>query len=456
MRACRDVIEDTTDALNCPASAGKEMGIATNQINTAAAPDVLVSAAAYRQSRAGHAGTGAALTRWFDDYIRFYSSSETPLWRVANNTGTNITDMAFDAAQQRSRVGVGFGETQGPASSFQVANTGALMADAPVKAAQICNENGTECFLVDDIGGTGFECGAGRFLRQIKSDGQEARFECTDDITLSCPAGNILQGIDAAGTLSCQAISSCAPRTVDMCNIGGAQQQYTLPAGVQGQTHTTPSFGASKVKTYRCDASQWTLDSESGVCECTPVNQQQTQSCTQAVPDGFWTGDTITQFTRVCPSGVETSVLISPPTTACTCVTGSRSQSKDCPVGFSSGSISIKRDWACNPAPNNKAPNGGYWQTPPGPSTPVNQVGTKYLPEIQGQPEWYVSANNCQCQPQSNQTRQRACNLDLPGWEGLYNQTSNFTCPNGASEPGENTPWTPVANLSTLPGSAKG
>ncbi len=471
MAPCPATTVSTADALNCPASVGKGNGDVLDQVaysdtgnlDSRSAP--WMPAATYRQSRYG--ASMSVPEMYFDDYVRFYTSSESPLWRVADSEGRNIVDLASTSGQ--SKVGVGL-VNRDPVATLELAGNGAasVLGATALKTDSICDNSGNNCFKPEQIAGdngctfnadgtprldsngygvgcetaaskTRMNCPAGSYVTRIYGDAGKAKVECTQDLVITCPSGQSMIGIDGTGKLICEGVASCPPLNVSTCNIAGTWREYTLPSGLQGQTFTTTPIGFSYRATYFCDSGAWRQQSTSGLCECTPVTNQIVENCTDpSKREGFWNGTTRSEFTRVCNANgtmTENTTVIEPASTACTCREGTQTQLRPCDTGFTSGNKVFKRDWQC------QSSTSGRWR--------INQPTT----DAQG---WYEdpSASTCLC-TEASENQQKNCSEFVPGWSGTFTQTRNRTCPAASppgSAPGVLTAWSPVPTVSTANG----
>lgn len=338
------------DAINCHTAAGH--------------PD---DKARYRVAE--HSTTAGAAH--YDDYIRYYASVETPLWRVTGATSTDIVDLVDVGAG--GRVGVGVAT---PSAALQVIGAVRTASSDSLMLRDICDQAGNNCFRVDSISGddsnpptAALQCNnplhpsydATRPYVVGYSNGQA---ECgTGEEAIRCPTGSILQGVTAAGDLNCVSVTGCPAISVNMCQIGGVWEQAFIPSGISGQTHTTDIYGASYRRTYICTNGNWSMQSQSGSCTCNEVtNEVQNIGCHTVFggPSNGWTGTATRTFSRACPSGTETYGPID--SSACECVSQPGTpENRTCqqtpfsyPSGFScptgTGSPQRVRDWNCTGA----------------------------------------------------------------------------------------------------------
>lgn len=360
----------------------------------------------------------------YDDYIRYYASVETPLWRVTGATSTDIVDLIDVGAGGRMGVGVNT-----PGASVHV--IGDMRTNESFMARQICNPTGGDCFMADAIGGNddnpstaALQCNnpahpaydatkpyviGYAYGQAVCGDGNEP---------IRCPPGRILRGVTASGALTCDAVTGCAPITVNMCQIGGVWEQAFIPSGVTGQTHQTAIFGASFRRTYLCTNGNWVLQSSTGSCNCTEViNQVIPVACNTLIsgsPAAGWTGTASRTFSRACPSGVETYGPIDYSGCACVNLPGGP-ENRTCqqsPFNYPAGyacpagqSPKRFRDWQCT-----------------GPQTGAY---TAYA-AVPG-------SDCCTCTAGVRSTQNVSCGA---GFTGTREQERFTTCPTGF------TPWT--------------
>jgi len=303
----------------------------------------------------------------YDDYIRYYASVETPLWRVTGATSADIVDLIDAGAGGRIGVGVG-----APSAALHVVGSVRTASSDPLMLREICDQDGNSCFMVDAISGddtnpptAALQCNnplhpsydASRPYVVGFSNGQA---ECgTGEEAMRCPSGSILQGVTAAGALNCVSVTGCPALAVNMCFLNGVWEQAFIPSGISGQNYNTGVFGASFQRNYRCVNGSWALQSSSGSCTCTEVVDQiinVTCSSIYGGPSSGWTGTGTRTFSRSCPSGVETygpidgsgcgcvSQVGAPENRTCQQSPFSYPTGFSCPVGQSPQQV---RDWNC-------------------------------------------------------------------------------------------------------------
>lgn len=386
-----------------------------DSINCDIAPSAVPLLARYRVMEKSVKSPGPPSSFYYDDYVRFYSTVETPLWTVADLGGFHIRDL--EGISGPNNVGV---SATTPSNPLHVA--GNMRVRGVSNTSELCKANGTDCFAVSSIGGDDPEM---QCENPLKSDYDPAKkyvvaigsrkVSCTDVVEIRCPAGQIVTGIDAAGTLICATVTGCAPTPVDTCfNSGtGDYDQVVLPSGVEGQSYTTPVAGVSKRFTYQCLAGIWTFISETGLCTCNAVNETVSGSCDSSLP-GNWTGGTSQTHTVTCPAGTETWGTLD--TSACVCTNGSETRHRNCPGGLT-GDIYDQRDWTCTSATT------GSWSA------------------------WTEISNTCVCVPDT-QTRTIGCPTGYSG-SGVV-QENTLQCPAGTW-----TGWVDVSSSCVCSGSVQ-
>lgn len=130
---------------------------------------------------------------YFDDFVRFFTRGSSTIWRPSSTVGAAIYNT------NPGRVGIG---TDTPTEKLHVrgnAQTGRAHANS------FCDQTGADCVIPATIGGAGISCGAGNTMTGISFNSAECAASPTAPVVLSttCPAGEILQGINADGSLNC-------------------------------------------------------------------------------------------------------------------------------------------------------------------------------------------------------------------------------------------------------------
>lgn len=319
----------------------------------------------------------------FDDIVRYYSSIETPLWKVSDGSGLNIHDLTKPGGV----VGVG----NPPAGSAYEVDGNMRAYDDPglpgttgrVNAQRFCDAAGGDCFWSEVIAGTygPMQCPPGEMVTGIANNA----VQCAPAPDVRCPPGQVMRGVNADRTLDCVPLISCPALEVDICNGTSAYTTRWLPTGRDGETATVTA-GASMVDTYLCTGGAWQYQYDSGVCECVPENTTYTDVC----PDPY-TGTVTYNFIRTCPDGNETWTEIA---NACVCNPDSETATDACDPGYT-GSRLYQRDFTCSNATT------GSWGA------------------------WSLVSDTCLCTPDTD-TQTIPC---APGYTGSIEQERNFTCP---------------------------
>lgn len=368
-------------------------GLDAENCNTSAANPLAI----YRAAEYAPANTAAH----FDDYVKFYSSVETPLWRVSDASGFNISDL-IDAALT-GQIGIA---QDNPATNATVDVAGEVRADnGNAHAAEICDPAQANCIPLSKFGGDveDFKCEPNKYVAAFGSPiipdgapGYDATLpaskfvKCNATSDIKCPAGEIMSGVNADGTLNCTAVVACPAKSDSLCSTS-----YVVPAGLQGSTYTTPVIGSSRQRTYICNTisgiTMWRTQSTTGACNCTAVDEYVDTACNTWQGYGNWTGVVTQHHVHACPANTDTWTVVS---NGCVCEPTTQTQVVSCPSGLT-GSRTRQRDWVCSSA------TSGYWTA------------------------WSIVADNCVCTP-NTQTQTLTCGA---GYTGAINQHRDFTCP---------------------------
>lgn len=282
--------------------------------------------AVYRM--ADHSTSGTA--QHYDDFMRYYASVETPLWRASGAQSLDIVDLVEVGVPGGGRVGIG---VSAPATDLHVNGNVRIQAGDSLMANEICNENGLDCFSADAIGGDDdnpatikLQCNNPGHPRYDPAKPFVVGFEhgeavCgTGESPSRCNPGEILRGVKPDNSLDCAAITSCAARAVNMCEVNGVWQQVFIPSGISGQTFNSGVYGASFYRNFICQNGTWTQTASGGSCNCTPANGDIVEvSCSSVFggPVDGWEGVVRDRVTRTCPDGATSTVR---DTSACVCV----------------------------------------------------------------------------------------------------------------------------------------
>jgi len=273
----------------------------------------------------------------YDDHVKYYSSNETPLWRMANDT--DITDLLDVPAG--GRVGIG---SSVPVVPLQV--QGEIHVATDYTAEEICNNtnfnvNADDCFNPNLIAGDedAMKCGPGEYVVRIIDGRVECRL-ATDPVITACPPNTVAIGLqlNANGDAvpECAGVSGCPAITVNMCQVDGVQETAYIPPGVNGDLWDTPVSGTSFRRHYRCNGENWVPRSPatSGICSCTPASGSDVVQCsaTNVMPgtgtagnagatrcnySQCWTGTASRAWSRTCPDNVVTYENVNNDNCAC-------------------------------------------------------------------------------------------------------------------------------------------
>ncbi len=326
-------------------------------------------------------------TNHYDDTLKFYSSVETPLWRIADPAGLHIRDLI--AAEAGGRVGIG--GIVAPTDTVHVAGQ-VRVENGKSMVGEICNSSGTDCFstskFASPIGHPHFTCPTSKQGTGFSN----AKIDCTINPEFRCPPGDKLKGIFPDGSLNCGSFTGCPSQNITLCPA----DNYNLPASLPNTWHlTNPVSGISHQQWWRCQSNgTWLHWSNVGICSCTPVDITTTVSCNSRRP-GNWTGTIQLKTETVCPSGTTTYTELSD---NCVCDPKTNTGTSSCPSGFTGTKIT-ENNWTCTDADN------GSWSG------------------------WHVVLpdNYCTCNP-SSQQMDFACPA---GYTGTLTKEKDFVCPAG-------------------------
>lgn len=359
--------------------------------------------AVYRLARANTSGG----IEDFDDYVKFYTAVDTPLWKISDAEGYNIRDLV-DAEDAGTGGKLGIGNAN-PALTLDV--NGDALARQNLNLGQICSTSGANCFTPDKIGGAAQEMDctnpahAGYDPAKPYVVGvNNGRVVCDALPSIGCPSGQKMTGINADGSVVCSAFTGCQPTDVDVCldPVTGLWDKRHLDVAVAGQTiWTAPPSGFSKQDQYVCQGGNWVLQSSTGLCTCTNTTTVETTSCDIAMGGGAWSGAGVEHtITHTCDAATGTDETTDVVTASdCTCQPKpSVATETNCPFGFS-GEIVSTTSWVCD------TPTSGSWTTP-------------------------VITDNCVCEPRPPETGQSNC-PDPEAYTGSYETKRDWQCPAG-------------------------
>ena len=343
-------------------------------------------------------------TTHFDDFLKYYTSVERPLWRVTDSTGTNIRDLVNAESSGGGKVGVG---NTAPASlgDTLVISGGGLQANLNLHLGSLCNDTGISswaCFPPAKIMGNDplMQCPAGSYVKSI----HDGYVDCGPLTSMSCPSGQKMIGIGTDGGILCSSFTGCPSSTVPICSMTTAESTRTLPSGGADQiAWTTPPAGFSASDEYLCSNGSWVYQTSSGQCTCTPTTAAPvTVSCDTYYDGGVWTGTGVTTTTgTICDVTTGTETTTSTVTSNdCTCQNQAGiTSTSSCSWGFTGGGVVTTSDWVCS------SPSSGSY----GPSTVTS---------------------DCTCAPQPSQTGVSPC-PDPDAYSGQNTTQRDWQCPAG-------------------------
>ncbi len=343
----------------------------------------------------------------YDDYVQFFSSTETPLWRVST-ASADIRDLT-NVELTGGKIAIAQTPSMSQAPVLQVG--GSMHADASkAMMTKACDVGDNNCFqvslLADPAGqAANFTCPAGKYATGF-ANGQ---LVCASTQTIPCPTGSIVTGVNADGSLQCTGVVGCQSTTVQEClnTTTGVYDTATIPNGVQNAIYTTPVSGYNYQETYQCGPNPWwTKTSTTGICNCKPVDETYDVPCNNVMA-GNWTGTVTEHHVHVCPQDTDSVTQVSN-TCQCAPTTQTQTDPAGCGVGFT-GTVTDTRDWTC-----------------------TDTVTGSFT-------AWTPTSNTCTCQPQTAQTQTLACPTQPS--TGTWQQTRTWTCPAGTWSA-----WTDVQN----------
>lgn len=348
----------------------------------------------------------------YDDYVKFFSSTETPLWRISDASASIRDLLAVENAGGQIAIAQ---PTDGANVLLEVGgevhaeSSNAMMS----KACDITGSN--NCFtvssLVDPVAqAANFTCPRPGNPGHYATGFSNGTLTCSDTPSMSCPTGSIMTGINPDGSPICTSAVGCPAMTINLCfnNSTGNYDTTTIPSGIQNQNYTTPNSGFNYVETWQCGPNPWwSKTGSSGICNCTPVDETYDVPCNTR-RTGNWTGTITIHHTHTCPDDTDNGGVEVSNTCACSPTTETSTDATACGTGFT-GSITSTRDWTCT-----DTTTGSYTA-------------------------WTVTSNTCTCQAQSDETRVLSCPTQPS--TGEIDQSRSWTCPAGTWSS-----WTDTSN----------
>ncbi len=293
----------------------------------------------------------------YDDFLKFYSSVETPLWRVVGNTALHISDLI--GANSGGKIGIGVAS---PSTTLEVAgemraSNGNSMVD------NACDGNNTDCIDVGKFGSeTGhpdYECSnSTEYAFGISGAKAGGGIDCKS-LEITCPAGDKMLGVNPDGSLRCSGFTGCYPESKTLCgnlsvplpktNDGDWANLSAMGGSADGWT---PVAGISYQERWRCQSGYWQRKATSGICTCTPGSSISTVPCNSR-RDGNWTGNITLKTEILCPSG---NSNVTEESNNCVCAPTTVNGIQNCPPGpWSGGPNNTKNEWICDSS------TSGHW-----------------------------------------------------------------------------------------------
>ncbi len=369
----------------------------------------------------------------FDDLIKYYTSTTTPLWEVSNDTSGSIHDV-LNATDQQNHGKVGIDRSDlavlnpAPDAALQVgspnSNTVAVLAQPTIAGTgdlvtqNLCSQGSLNSNCVQaDLSPT---CPGGKIATGF--EGSSNHLNCTDHTATTCPPNEHMYGIDANGQILCSSTLSCPNSSTWMCgNWVGITSKNV------GATETVTS-GYNSSKTFQCEdqnGPQWVLQSQTGSCtQCNQGSQTNNISCNQYKnwwPCGScWSGTVQQTVTTSCnPTNVQTTYSN---TGSCVCNSTSYPQNGiQCPAGFT-GTYSTNQTYVCGANPSTPASGPNYSST---------------------------QSTSCFCDPTATQNQTLSCQSAgySDGYSGHVKQTRQMQCT--SANTGNWGQWTTIPNGDT-------
>jgi prepilin-type N-terminal cleavage/methylation domain-containing protein len=323
----------------------------------------------------------------YDDVMTYFTQSEVPLWQISTADSKAIVQkpggdvgMNFVSAEDDMGDGAEYTEThqatvRGDLRAHDVA--GDPLVQGMIMANELCSPGG-DCFAPQLLAGKladggGIKCPDDEYMAGI-ADGVPI---CVKELSISCPPGQTMTGIDADGQRVCTSPPPCLATTVKLCNV-----DLALPESPAGTIHTVVA-GLSAHRQFRCVAESWeeiTLDPP-GVCKCNPTKDNVVNA---SCGPGF-AGTVVQTRNTICPTVADPRGTMPrwefvpptyagngpaytyPPDSPCSCVGDTDEQDINCPpnrtpVDASGNAISQQtRTFECT------GPRSGKWTawTPP-------------------------------------------------------------------------------------------
>jgi hypothetical protein len=305
----------------------------------------------------------ATVATTYDDYVEYFSSAQTQLWRRTATGSENIVDLAnasigvgenspmtaLDIAQSTVSTSASSDgrvlttNTTGASESGSLRVNTASDTNARIMAETYCDETGNFCFRPENItGSTGLTCPAGTYaVGIVDGAGKNAEFACRD-IPVRCPSGQTFIGFTNVGGFlqpncsNATSFASCPASTRDMCTTG----DVTLSAGPHGTLTSIIYRGSCRGERYRCNNGTWVIDEWWGSCTNNLISSN-TTNCNTI--DACLTG-TYSSTNYTCTGSSNNSA------TACTCAPCQRDVfGPNCTPPLTGTQSQTRFDYVCDP-----------------------------------------------------------------------------------------------------------
>lgn len=173
----------------------------------------------------------------FDDKINYYIREPIPLWQISSDPTANAQGDMILKPTGNLGTKIDSANNSNPLPSKTFVN-GIMRASKSLEGQRICDQNGANCFYASMLAGpvaapddnSGLKCpeddntgGTGTYMVGI-ANGEPI---CQNVVSASCPAGKIMTGIAADGTIKCASIPP-------PCTPGPATKQDPCPSGGPG------------------------------------------------------------------------------------------------------------------------------------------------------------------------------------------------------------------------------
>lgn len=364
----------------------------------------------------------------YDDNAYFLGNTKNPIWRISDGSRDNVHDVLPDSARRITIGNVTAAEQHVNVDDITRVSDGPAPQNGRSITSALCAENDADgdCFDPSLIAGSGTnQCAEGFGVSGVGDSAVRCReliVDCTGQ------SGRFITGFDSNGYPICSDIHvpvECPQQTVELCGLS-----LILNQAPHNATQTL-NAGASREQLWRCNDGTWNMQSESGVCSCTPSETVTTDACGEG-----YEGNTTTTVTTVCPSGETTTVT---DRAACVCAPGTESQTIACEWPRT-GTRTRTRTFICNAGGGSE----NWWSPwdesacvcpPQDPQTentscPGNLTGTATRTRTHNTTScswnaWSYDYSSCACEERTG-TRNRACTAPLTG---TVPQQRTLTCP---------------------------